>query len=334
MSGFILAYHCVVIALLLAALAMLAVNLRCFASLNNVQQTVSAKAADPSPLVSVLVPARNEAKRIAPCVRSLLAQDYPRLELLVLNDHSEDETESILRRLGLGEHNPARRLIQGAALPPGWTGKNWACHQLAQQARGAWLLFTDADTEHAPGALASAQAHAQAARADLLSAWPRLMTKTWSERLIIPVIHILAVAFYPHALLAWLQRHPERLRRCPPSALRALGGANGQFLFFKKTAYDAIGGHAAVRAHLVEDVALGREIAARLGEGMRLVNCDGSRLVECRMYLRFGEVWEGFTKNIRPAFEDAIAVWWIIGALQLCLCGCRASAVSRRWKSR
>lgn len=315
MNGVLLAYHGAVIALLLVALGTLAVNLRSFTSLNNVPPPAPRDGAK-LPLVSVLVPARNEAKRIAPCVRSLLAQTYPNFELIVLNDHSEDETESILRELGFGENDRARLLVQGAELPPGWTGKNWACHQLAQHARGEWMLFTDADTIHAPGTVAAALAHAQETRADLLSAWPRLVTKTWSEKLVIPVIHILAVAVYPHALLAWLQAHPEHLRCCSRFALRSLGGANGQFLFFKKTAYKKIGGHETVRTHLVEDVALGREIAVRMGEGMRLVNCDGSRLVDCRMYSRFSEVWEGFTKNIRPAFEDALAAWWITGALQ------------------
>ena len=132
----------------------------------------------------------------------------------------------------------------------------------------------------------------------------------------IPVIHIMAVALFPHALIALLQGNPRRAKKLPARFLRALGGANGQFLLFKKRAYDAIGGHAAVRGHLVEDVAHGREVAQRIGEGMRLVNCDASKLVDCRMYSSFREVWDGFSKNAWPAFENSHALWWIIGVTQ------------------
>jgi chlorobactene glucosyltransferase len=151
-----------------------------------------------------------------------------------------------------------------------------------------------------------------------LSAWPRLMTGSWSEKLIIPMIHLLALAVYPHALLLFFQARPTIAARMPRRLLRALGAANGQFLLFKRESYERIGGHASVRNHLVEDVALGREIALRIGEGMRLINCDGARFVQCRMYTRFAEVWEGFTKNVRPAFEDSPAVFLAIGWLQLC----------------
>jgi chlorobactene glucosyltransferase len=308
-------YHFAVLATLLLVLAMLAANLNCFASLKNAEP----QPGEAAPLVSVLVPARNEAPRIAQCVRSLLAQNHPRFELLVLDDHSEDETARIVRELGLREDATSdRRLLAGAPLPPGWTGKCWACHQLASHARGEWLCFTDADTVHSPGTIAAALTHAQRTRADLLSAWPRLVTKTLGEKLVIPVIHLLAVALYPHAILAFFQRHPERARRLSRNALRALGGANGQFLFFKNSSYGKIGGHAAVRDHLVEDVALGREIALRILDGMQLVNCDASRLVDCRMYSSFREVWEGFTKNIRPAFEGALALWWLLGTMFWC----------------
>src|SRR5207302_6350586 len=280
-------------------------------------RVVTRHSRDNAPLVSVLVPARNEARRIGACVESLLAQDYANFELLVIDDQSEDGTAEILRQLGLNEERETRhRLLHGEPLPEDWTGKCWACHQLAQHARGEWLFFTDADTLNAPETITAALAHAEQTRADLLSAWPRLVTGTLGEKLVIPIIHILAVAFYPHALLAFLQRNPERAKRCSQKTLRSLGGANGQFLFFKKSAYEKIGGHAAVHSHLVEDVALGREIAVRIGEGMRLINCDASRLVRCRMYSSFREVWEGFTKNIRPAFENALALWWLVGAVQ------------------
>ena len=305
-------YHGIVIALLLATLASLVANLFVFRSLRPVVLSGT------QPLVSILVPARNEERCVAACVRSLAAQDYPNFELLVLDDHSEDGTAGILRELGFHETNPKLRLLSGQALPPGWTGKAWACRQLAAQAKGDHLFFTDADTEHSAGTLAAALAHARKTNADLLSAWPRLLTITWSEKLVIPMLHVLGGACYSHALVALLQSRPALAKALPRTALRALGAANGQFLFFKKSAYEKIGGHAAVRDHLVEDVALGREIAMRMGEGMRFVNCDGSPLATCRMYSSFAGVWEGFTKNVRPAFENSLAVFLLVGLIQFC----------------
>ncbi|MEA3188051.1 MAG: hypothetical protein QOD99_1881 [Chthoniobacter sp.] len=306
-------YHWTVIAILGLTLLTLAVNLCFFRSLRPVQSADRKKA----PLVSVLIPARNEALRISPCVASLLAQDYPNYELLVLDDHSEDGTSEVLRKLGMSETVEApRRIVRGAALPEGWTGKSWACAQLANVARGEFLFFTDADTVHAPQTISAAVAHNAETRADLLSAWPRLVTRTWSEKLVITFLPVMGLAIFPHWLLAFLQGHPACARAIPTRMLRSLGAANGQFLFFRKASYEAIGGHAAVRSHLVEDVALGREVTQRMGDGMRLINCDGSRLVDCRMYSRFSEVWEGFTKNARPAFENAHWAWWLMGVSQ------------------
>ena len=121
-----------------------------------------------TPLVSVLVPARNEERRISPCLQSLLLQDYPHYEVLVLDDHSEDETAHAVTQFGF-TRDPAspRRLLDGEPLPPGWTGKCWACHQLAAAARGEYLLFTDADTVHEPQALGATVGHAQATGAGL-----------------------------------------------------------------------------------------------------------------------------------------------------------------------
>lgn len=298
--------------LLLALLGVLA-NLACFRSLQPAQPPAPGAA----PRVSILVPARNEAHNIEPCAASLLAQDYPDFELLVLDDHSEDGTGDLVRALGFRAAG-SRRVIPGAPLPAGWTGKNWACHQLAQAATGEFLFFTDADTTHAPGTLSATVFAARATRADLLSAWPRLITKTWSEKLIIPMILLLGMVLYPHWLVVLGQRFPRLAKLLPKPARRALGAANGQFLFFTHAAYERIGGHAALRDHLVEDVALGRAIAERMGDGLRLVNCDALRFSTCRMYRSFPEVWEGFTKNLRAAFERSLAGFLTIGAMQTC----------------
>ena len=313
MPTLILVYHLAVLAILLGSLCAVVANLICFDGLR-----AAAPFGPDAPMVSILVPARNEARNIEACVRSLLAQDFPNCELLVLDDHSDDGTGEIIRGLGVSESGEGARLLRGAALPAGWGGKNWACHQLAQQARGAWLFFTDADTIHAPGTVAAALAYAQRTRADLVSAWPRLLTKTWSEKLVLPQILLLGFVAFPHWLVVLLQRHPNWSAHLSEATRRKLGAANGQFMFFKRASYERVGGHEALRAHMVEDVALGRAVAARVNEGMRLRNCESLAFTTCRMYRSFGEVWEGFTKNIRPAFEKSLAEFLALGAVTFC----------------
>jgi chlorobactene glucosyltransferase len=306
-------YHALVLAGLLFALGMVLANVACFRGL----RPAPPPAPEESPVVSILVPARNEALNIAACVGSLLAQDYPRYELIVLDDHSDDGTGDIVRRLGLREEGD-RRVISSEPLPAGWTGKGWACHQLSLAARGEFLFFTDADTTHAPGTISATVAAAQAYRADLVSAWPRLITVTWGEQLIIPMILVLGMCIYPHWLVLLLQKHPHLAARLPAFIRKGFGAANGQFMFFTRAGYDRIGGHAGLHDHLVEDVALGRAVAERMGEGMRLLNCDSLRFSTCRMYRSFNETWEGFTKNMRAAFEDSLAGFLVIGGTQCC----------------
>jgi chlorobactene glucosyltransferase len=299
--------HAVIIGILCATLLGLCVNILFLRSLVHATPVARGR-------VSILVPARDEERSIAGCVSSLLAQDYPDFEVLVLDDSSTDRTGEIVGRLVAGD--PRHRLLKGTPLPEGWTGKNWACHQLSQAASGDWLLFTDADTVHSPGALSAAIALATATRADLFSAWPRLITLTLGERMIIPVLHIIALGWFPLAGVRLLQALPRVAALFPPRILRGWGGANGQFVLFSRSGYERIGGHAAVRDHIVEDVALGREVARRIGEGMRLVNCDGSRLIDCRMYHSFRETCDGFTKNARAAFEGNLATWYAVGSMQ------------------
>jgi chlorobactene glucosyltransferase len=312
MSMLALIYHIAVLLALLGALAMVVMNLACFDGLRD-----GGRFGPDAPMVSILVPARNEALNIEACVRSLLAQEYPNWELLALDDHSEDETGAIIRVLGVSETGERARLLSGAALPAGWTGKNWACYQLAQQARGRFLFFTDADTTHAPGTVRAAVDYALRTRADLVSAWPRQVTETWSEKLIIPMIVLGGMTLYPHWLVILLQRFPMLSVLIPQKIRGALGAANGQFMFFTREGYDRIGGHAALRDHMVEDVMLGRAVAARSREGMRLCNCESLAFSTCRMYRSFNEVWEGFTKNLRSAFEDPVG-FLIIGTMQFC----------------
>jgi chlorobactene glucosyltransferase len=260
--------------------------------------------------VSVLVPARNEERRIWGCLSTLIAQEPPVREIILLDDRSTDETAALARELGFREEPGSRfRIIHGQELPDEWVGKNWACHQLSLAASLAstHLLFTDADTIHGPACVRSALAYAVSNRADLLSLWPDQITGTWSEKLVIPLGYLLFMAFHPFPLLRLLQAQPARAERwgLTRPQLAALGAANGQFLLFKRASYETLGGHEALKDHLVEDIAFGRRVASRTGEGMRLVNADGSNLLWCRMYSGFAELWEGFSKNLRPVFEES-----------------------------
>ena len=303
-------YQWIIVGSLLLILANILANFRAFDGLR------AAEPPENPPLVSILVPARNEQRSIEECVGSLLLQDYPNCEVIVLDDHSDDDTGAIVERLFSdvkSRPNLPVQLLRGQTLPEGWTGKNWACHQLSQAARGEFLFFTDADTGHARGTVTAAVAYAQRNRAGLVSAWPRLLTVTPGEKLIEPVIVLIGLAFCPLWLQRWIQAKPER---AAGHDVRGMGVANGQFMFFSRRAYVRVGGHEAVRAHVVEDVTLGREIAALMPEGERLFNCDALQFSTVRMYRSFAETWEGFTKNIRAAFDDRGIMFWLFGGAQ------------------
>ena len=312
-------YHLAVTAFLLVMTANMALNWGVFTAPRRRLRREPAAGSKPLPLVSVLVPARNEAGRLPACLASLLRQDYPNFEVIVLDDHSEDGTATMALGHGL-QRNPAarQRLIDGQPLPAGWTGKAWACHQLSQAATGEYLLFTDADTVHESDALRACLEHAQATGAALLSMWPRQVTRTWSEHAVIPLMYVLLLGALPLRMLHRLQRFERYARWTSPKLMATMGAANGQYMLFRRDAYDLIGGHAAVRDHLVEDVALGRLVAGRTADGLRLVNADGSRLVRCRMYESFGQVWEGFTKNLRAVFSESAVAFWTFGLTGTC----------------
>jgi chlorobactene glucosyltransferase len=246
------------------------------------------------PRVSALVPARNEEANIGPCLRSLLAQEYPDFEVLVLDDHSDDATGRVLADLAAEE--PRLHVIRGKPLPGGWFGKPWACEQLAQAATGDLLLFTDADTRHHPHMLRDAVAALSAENADLLTALPRQEVVSWSERLLVPIILWSVFAFLPLGLA-------HRLR------LPALSAAIGQFMLFRRPAYRRIGGHAAVRENNVEDMALARRIKAH---SLRWRLVDGRQRIRSRMYHNCAEVYNGFTRNLFGAFDYKIALFVLI----------------------
>ena len=239
------------------------------------------------PRVSVLVPARNEEANIGECVRSLLAQDYPDFEVVVLDDRSTDRTAEILAGLQQDNASDRRlRVITGQELPPGWLGKHWACHQLAEAVDGELLLFTDADTRHGPQSLRHGMAALQAERADMLTAFPHEIVVSWAEKLVVPVFPFSIFTFLP-LIVAYNVRSP------------AFSAAIGQYMLFSRRAYRQIGGYAAIRSRPVDDVALAQQIKAH---GLRWRLADATRDVRCRMYQNAAQVFEGFSKNLFAGF--------------------------------
>ena len=232
------------------------------------------------PGISLLVPARDEAGRLPATLPGLLAQDVT--EIVVLDDQSSDATAAVVRR-ATGT-DPRMRLVRGTAPPPGWTGKNWACQQLAAAARGDVLLFCDADVLLAPRAAGACWEQMCAQHADVFSVFPRQRTATLGERLLVPLIDDVLLAFLPHCLL-----------RLPvPSAATA----TGQLLMFRRSAYDALGGHAAVAGEMNEDLALAHRTRRA---GLRLGLALGGDLVSARMYSGYRESVAGFGKSLRAA---------------------------------
>ncbi len=243
---------------------------------------------DNGPLVSVLVPARNEARSIARCVESLAHQDYPNLEILVLDDNSEDETAAIVE--DLTRRYPTVRLLRGQPLPPNWHGKAYACAQLAKEARGEWLLFVDADTVHAPQTVSTALQAAQEQQADLLTLMPLILEKSFGESLLLPLVPLTFLTLLPLGMVAG--------RR-----FSMLGGALGPFLLFRRESYQRIGGHEAARTDIVEDLRLSRLIKQH---GGKLAWIDGTALTQVRFYYNLREAWYGLGKSTFTALNYSL----------------------------
>lgn len=254
-----------------------------------------------NPPISILIPMRNEAGIIAETVRSLLSQDYPGLEILILDDNSTDNSAEIARAAANGDSR--LRVIAGKPLPPGWLGKVWACHQLSEQASGGILLFTDADVRWGSGAVSALMDESQRMQADLLTVWPTQITQTWGERLVVPLMGFSILAYLP--VLA--------IHRIP---LPVFAAANGQCLFFRREAYLKIGGHAAIKNKIVDDMAFAYAVKRNK---LRLRMADANGLIQTRMYQNWPQARDGFAKNILAGHGDSVILllfsaffhWWL-----------------------
>jgi len=261
-------------------------------------------ATGPSPIapqVSVIVPARNEEAALGACLESLVSQSGTDFEIIVVDDHSVDRTREI------AESFQKVRVIEARPLLEGWTGKNNAVATGAREARGEWLLFTDADTVHSPGSLARAIAEATHNKADMLSYSPEQVTVSFWEQAVLPVVFAELARQYPPSKVSD-PKSPE-------------AAANGQYILIRRETYDSIGGHAAVASEILEDVALARRVKA---SGYKL-RFRYSESVRTRMYRTFAQLREGWTKNLALLFPNpgCLAIktlfWWVFSLSLICV---------------
>ncbi len=242
---------------------------------------------NPNARVSVCIPARNEERNLGPCVEAILASTHRNLEVLVYDDHSTDATPRELDALRARDERVRR--VPTRPLPTGWNGKQFACDQMGKAAQGDWLIFTDADVRFEPGAINAALGEAERLGAAMVSTFPRQLTGSPGEKLILPMIMFILLSYLPMI----------RMRRTlDPSA----SAGCGQFLMVTREAYRKAGGHAAFRDSMHDGIKLPREVR-RAGYKSDLF--DGTDLLRVRMYEGFGATWRGFAKNAYEGLGSA-----------------------------
>jgi chlorobactene glucosyltransferase len=247
-----------------------------------------------APFISVIVPARNEARNIRRCVEALLEQNYPQYELIVVDDRSSDATPRILAELAAQEAAEGRNrlhILHGKELTPGWAGKPHTLVQGAAAAQGEWLCFIDADTFATPHLLSATMATALKLQADLFTMLTDQELGSFWEKAILPLVFTALAFGFP----AKRVNDPTK-----PDAI-----ANGQFILIRREVYEATGGHTAVKERIDEDKALAETVKRG---GYRLVFADGRQAATTRMYTRFSEMWEGWTKNIYLGLRDRLGL--------------------------
>jgi chlorobactene glucosyltransferase len=267
----------------------LAARLRSTPRLDDID--AAATIAAPTPRVSIVLPARNEAVHIAACIRSIRASTWPDLELVVVDDHSTDGTGALAREAAAGD--PRVKIVNAPDLPAGWFGKQWACQSGAANATGSLLLFTDADTRHAPDLVGRMVRMRERRGAELLSvAGHQEMGTVW-ERAVQPSVYTLILARYGGADAIERATSPRDVV------------ANGQCFMMSRHVYDAIGGHEPVRGYVVEDVMMAQAIQAR---GDRVSLTLGIGQLSTRMYDGLGSLMKGWGKNMYAGGRHAM--WW------------------------
>jgi len=235
--------------------------------------------------ISVLIPARNEEERIGKLLESLSNQTYPIAEINILNDHSTDKTVEVVNSFKSKINN--LRLIDGKELPTGWLGKNWACQQLAENTKGDFLLFLDADVYLENDAVKSLATILSKNKLDMLSVFPTQKIGSIGEWLVVPLMNWILLSLLP-------------LRQVFVSKNKSFVAANGQTILINKSVYGKIGGHSAVKDDPVEDMGIARAIKRNNFKMMTLL---GDKQIFCSMYKDFSSAVEGYKKNFYPGFK-------------------------------
>lgn len=262
-----------------------------------------------APEVSICIPARNEANSIERCVRSALDQKYVNHRVFVLDDGSTDDTPEILNKLS-NDFNDKLTVLSGAPKPKGWLGKSWACHQLSEKASGEIIIFIDADTWLEPQTTSKVVRTMGRDVVDMITLWPEQKLGSFWEKTVIPLVYFALLTLLP-------TRYVYELPRWIPSFLRQkaapqFAAACGQFMAFRRKAYNAIGGHQSVKNEVVEDVELAKNIK-RAGFSMKMYH--GRATVHCRMYSSSQALWEGFRKNFLAGFDHNILLFTVMAIL-------------------
>ena len=294
--GFLLYYQYIILFVLSLMLLNTVINNFVFKNVEN--YSLTGQVLKNPPLISILIPARNEAGNISICLKSLLKQDYPNLEIIVLNDNSTDGTSKVVKVIA--EKDNRVRLVEGAPLEDGWIGKNFASHQLAKYAKGEYFIFTDADTLHFPKTISSAFGALITTKVDALSIYPRQIMVTFAERMTVPIINIALQCFIPFILIK---------KSKSPLFCTAIG----QFMMFKREAYEKIGGYESIKGNMVDDIQISKRVKK---SGYKFMVFDGRNTIYCRMYKSLKGVIIGLAKSIYPAFNgNIVALFSFTGLL-------------------
>ena len=238
------------------------------------------------PQISVLIPARNEEHAIRSSVEAALASTSVKTEVIVLDDHSTDNTAAIVKELAIGDDR--LHLVNAPSLPDGWSGKQHACQVLSTHARFELLAFLDADVKLSPTGLARMSAFLKESEADLVSGIPRQKTETIWEKCVIPLIHFVLLGFLP-------------IRKMRQNTDPAFGAGCGQLFLVRRSAYESAGGHTTIRTSFHDGLKLPR---AFRNAGFRTDLCDATDVAECRMYRSGGALWHGLAKNAREGLAS------------------------------
>ncbi len=249
------------------------------------------------PLVSILIPARNEEKNIGNILNDIMHQDYSLIEVIVFDDNSSDRTSDIVKEYAAKDKRI--RLVKSVGLPDGWIGKNHACHSLSEVARGEYFLFLDADVRIKDQLVLNAISYAEHYRLSLISIFPKQIISTPGEIMTVPVMNYILLSLLP-LILVRKSRRPS------------LSAANGQFMFFRSDIYKALLPHEVMKNNMVEDI----EIARYYKKEKQNIAClTGDDSIKCRMYEGFNEAINGFSKNVASFFGNSIIlalIFWLV----------------------